>query len=79
MIVRTLLIVGVLAVWQGVVSAGLVDAFWISSPWLVGRELWSQVTSGTLLADIGITVYEALIAFVISSILGIASGLLLAR
>jgi NitT/TauT family transport system permease protein len=79
MVARTLLIIGVLVLWQGLVSAGVIDAFWISSPILVGKELWSQVTSGTLLVDIGITVYEALIAFVISSILGIASGLLLAR
>jgi NitT/TauT family transport system permease protein len=78
-IARTLLIVGVLAIWQGVVSVGLVDPFWISSPVLVAREFWSQAVSGTLLADIGVTVFEALVAFVISSILGIASGLLLAR
>jgi NitT/TauT family transport system permease protein len=78
-VARTLLIVGVLAIWQGVVSAGLVDPFWISSPLLVARELWTQVISGSLLSDIGITVFEALIAFVISSVLGIASGLLLAR
>ncbi|MFM0502498.1 ABC transporter permease [Paraburkholderia caffeinilytica] len=78
-IARTLLIVAVLAIWQGVVSVGLVDPFWISSPVLVAKELWNQTVSGTLLSDVGITVFEALVAFVISSILGIASGLLLAR
>ncbi|SDC95163.1 ABC transporter permease [Paraburkholderia lycopersici] len=78
-IARTLLIVAVLVIWQALVSGGLVDPFWISSPVLVAKELWSQASSGTLVSDIGITVFEALIAFVISAVLGIASGLLLAR
>jgi NitT/TauT family transport system permease protein len=78
-IARTLLILAVLVIWQALVSGGLVDPFWISSPVLVAKELWSQASSGTLMADIGITVFEALIAFVISAVLGIASGLLLAR
>lgn len=76
---RTGLVVAFLLIWQGVVSAGLVDVFWISSPLLVAQELWHLVTSGQLVSDVAMTVFEALIAFVISSILGIASGLLLAR
>ncbi len=76
---RVGLVVAFLLVWQGVVSAGLVDVFWISSPSLVIQELWHLVTSGQLLSDVAMTVLEALIAFVISSVLGIASGLLLAR
>src|SRR5215467_1811566 len=68
-----------LAVWQAAVAFGLVDAFWVSSPKLVAEELWSEIASGSLFADVGITVFEALIAFVISSALGIAAGLLLAR
>jgi NitT/TauT family transport system permease protein len=76
---RTGLVVGFLLIWQGVVSAGLVDVFWISSPLLVAQELWHLVTSGQLVTDVAMTIFEALIAFVISSVLGIASGLLLAR
>jgi sulfonate transport system permease protein len=69
----------VLAIWQGVVSVGWVDPFWISSPKLVAEELWSEMVSGALFADVFITVVEALIAFVISSALGIVAGLLLSR
>jgi len=68
-----------LAVWQAAVASGLVDAFWVSSPKLVAEELWSEIASGSLIGDVGITVFEALIAFVISSALGIVAGLLLAR
>jgi NitT/TauT family transport system permease protein len=76
---RLLLVGAILALWQAVVSVGLVDPFWISSPALVAKELWTLVASGELATDIGMTVLEALVAFVVSSVLGIASGLLLAR
>ena len=68
-----------LAVWQGAVSFGLIDSFWVSSPVLVSKELWQEILSGDLIRNVGITVFEALIAFVVSSALGIAAGLMLAR
>jgi len=79
-VVARLVVVAVfLAIWQAVVSIGWVDAFWISSPVLVAEELWNEISSGALFLDIFFTVSEALIAFVISSVLGIVAGLLLAR
>src|SRR5690349_18958637 len=79
MIARIALCVGALAIWQGAVSGGLIDPLWVSSPFLVARELWDLTVSGELLADVWMTVSEALIACVVSSALGIVSGLLLAR
>lgn len=79
MIARIALCVGALAVWQAAVSAGLIDPLWVSSPFLVARELWQLTVSGELLTDVWMTVSEALIAFVVSSSLGIVTGLLLAR
>jgi NitT/TauT family transport system permease protein len=79
LIARLIVVAAVLAIWQAVVTFGAVDAFWISSPVLVARELWSELASGALFGDIAITVFEALIAFVVSSTLGIVAGLLLAR
>ena len=76
---RIVLIVAVLIVWQALISVGLIDAFWISTPILVARELMRLFTSGEIVNDVAMTLAEALIAFVISSVLGIASGLLLAR
>ncbi len=78
-IARTALCCGTLAVWQIAVATGLIDPLWVSSPWLVAMELWRLITTGELLIDVWVTVSEALIAFVVSSVLGIASGLLLAR
>src|SRR6202795_1755268 len=68
-----------LAVWQGAVSFGLIDSFCVSSPVLVSKELWEEILSGDLIRNVGITVFEALIAFVVSSALGILAGLMLAR
>jgi NitT/TauT family transport system permease protein len=78
-IARTLLVGGILAVWQVAVSVGLIDAFWVSSPVLVAEELWHLSVSGELLTDVWMTVSEALIAFVFSSSLGILCGLMLSR
>lgn len=76
---RVVLILGFLALWQGLTSAGVIDPFWISTPIQVGQELVSLFTSGEIVQDVSITLLEALIAFVISSVLGIVTGLLLSR
>jgi NitT/TauT family transport system permease protein len=79
LLARLIVVAAVLAVWQAVIEIGWVDAFWISSPILVVEELWNELASGAWFGDVAITVFEALIAFVISSVLGVAAGLLLAR
>lgn len=79
LLARTLVIVAILAIWQGVIELGVVDPFWISSPWLIAKELWRSLSTGELIGDVAITVFEAVIAFVVSSVLGILAGLLLAR
>jgi NitT/TauT family transport system permease protein len=79
LLARIAVIGAILALWQLVVAVGLVDAFWISTPILIVEELWQLLASGSLVGDIAITIYEALIAFVVSSALGVICGLLLAR
>ena len=76
---RIAVLVVFLGLWQLVVAVGLVDAFWISTPTLIAQELWHLLESGALASDVAVTIYEALVAFVISSALGIICGLLLAR
>jgi NitT/TauT family transport system permease protein len=79
LLARVAVIAAILVLWQLVVAMGLVDAFWISTPILIVEELWQLLASGSLVGDIAITIYEALIAFVVSSALGVICGLLLAR
>jgi NitT/TauT family transport system permease protein len=79
LIARLIVVAVFLAAWQASVAIRLVDAFWISSPLLVIDEFWRQLVSGDLINDVAITICEALIAFAVSSVLGILAGLLLAR
>jgi NitT/TauT family transport system permease protein len=79
LVARFVVVAVFLAIWQAVVAIGWVDAFWISSPVLVVEELWNELATGAWFGDVAITVFEALIAFVVSSALGIVAGLLLAR
>src|SRR2546430_15651672 len=79
LIARLIVVAAFLAIGRAVVEIGWVDAFWISSPVLVVEELWNELASGAWFGDVAITVFEALIAFVFSSALGIIAGLLLAR
>ena len=79
LIARLIVVAAFLAVWQASVAVGLIDAFWISSPLLVFHEFWRQLASGDLINDVAITISEAMIAFVVSSVLGVLAGLLLAR
>jgi NitT/TauT family transport system permease protein len=79
LVARAIVLAAILGAWQLVVALGLVDAFWISTPVLIAEELWHLIANGQLIGDVAITVYEALIAFVVSSALGIICGLLLAR
>jgi NitT/TauT family transport system permease protein len=76
---RIALVAVILLLWQAVSASGLVDPFWISSPILVAAEFGHLVASGELLSDASMTITEALIAFAVSAVLGVASGLLLAR
>jgi NitT/TauT family transport system permease protein len=68
---RLAVLVVFLGLWQLVVAVGLVEAFWISTPALIAQELWHLLESGALASDVAVTIYEALVAFVISSALGI--------
>jgi NitT/TauT family transport system permease protein len=65
--------------WQALAQFDIVSSFWISSPDQVVREIWRLTVSGELVSDIAVTILEAFIAFVISAVLGIASGLILSR
>jgi NitT/TauT family transport system permease protein len=76
---RSLCLVGVLAIWQGAVAAGLANAAFISTPVSVAQSLWLLLRSGDLLTNLATTLVEILIAFALSVVLGIASAVVLDR
>lgn len=73
------LVVVAIGLWQALASSGLLSVFWISSPLLLIRRFGTDLADGSLLVNVGQSLYEAIIAFVVASALGIAAGLFVAR
>ena len=52
LLARTLVIGSIVGLWQGVITFGFVDPFWISSPILIAEELWRSLLSGEWFNDV---------------------------
>jgi NitT/TauT family transport system permease protein len=76
---RTLLQIGffalVLGLWEAGVRLGLISGFLFGSPFGIGHQLVKGILDGSLLYDTWITLYEAILGFVIGTIFGSALGL----
>jgi NitT/TauT family transport system permease protein len=57
----------------------VLSALFFSSPSQIYEVLRTQLAEGTLLVDVGITVFETLLGLVAGSLLGLAVGLLLSQ
>jgi NitT/TauT family transport system permease protein len=68
-----------LALWQGAVDAGFASAAFVSTPVSVVRSLWELFAQGEVVPDLGTTILEIVLAFVLSVIFGIASAVVLDR
>jgi NitT/TauT family transport system permease protein len=62
--------------WQ-YASGHFIDPFWISSPLQILGFIWSGFVSGDLLSQTATTFYEASVGFLIGSLSGVATGLIL--
>ena len=76
---RALFLAVILALWQGAVAAGLVNAAFVSTPAGVAQSLWHLFRDGEVFPDLGTTVLEIAIAFILSVVFGIASAVVLDR
>lgn len=65
----------VLIIWQGVVSLGFVNVFFLPKPWDVAREMGHLFVQGTILKDIGVTFLRVIVAFAIAVVVGVPIGL----
>lgn len=74
---RVLLLVVIVALWQLGVNAGVVNAFLMGSPAGIWQEFLRLVANGELLKNTCVTVYATVTGFVLGSLLGSFSGLLL--
>ncbi len=69
----------VLGLWQGLVSAKLLDPFFVSRPSAIVARIASWISSGTLWLHLATTLEESLLGLIVGSALGIALGFLFAR
>ena len=76
---RILFLALILAVWQGAVAVGLVEAAFVSTPAGVAQSLWLLFRNGDIVSNLGTTMLEIVIAFVASVVLGIGSAVILDR
>ncbi len=68
-----------LAAWQGLVSAGVVDRFFFSRPSDIVARVWQWLSTGSIWPHLLATLEEALFSFVIGVSFGVIFGFLLAR
>lgn len=69
----------ILLIWQGAVDSGLANAAFISTPAGVAQSLWHLFRDGEIFPDLGTTMLEIAIAFILSVVFGIASAVVLDR
>ena len=74
---RILLLVAFLGFWELATHVGLIDPFISSSPSRIVKTFISLITEANLLYHSWITLYETILAFLISTILGLIIAIIL--
>jgi NitT/TauT family transport system permease protein len=77
-VLRLLLVVAVVIVWEGAVRLFSIPAFILPAPSNIGVALWRGIESALYLDHIRITVVETLLGFVFGSILALVLGTMIA-
>jgi ABC-type nitrate/sulfonate/bicarbonate transport system permease component len=67
------------AAWELGARSGAVSPFLLPSLSTVLERLWSDLLSGAVLVDLGLTLYRALTGFAIAAVIAIPVGILMSR
>lgn len=78
-IVRWLSLIVVLIAWEIFSRSGAVTTFMLPPFSMVVERVGSDATSGALFVNLGLTLYRALIGFLIAGAAGVVLGILMAR
>lgn len=68
-----------LLIWEVVSVAGLVDSYFLPPPHRVLEAGWAQLASGTLVADVGVSLYRLLSGYALGAAAGIVLGVATGR
>lgn len=74
-LLRLLPILALIALWQGIAAAQIVSEFLLPSFVTVAGRIRDDIISGSLFADVGLTLYRALTGFAIATVIGVTVGL----
>lgn len=74
---RALILIIFLLTWELLAQSGLIDVFLFSSPSRVIKAFYNSLLSGKLIKHTTVTLVETIIAFSLSTLLGIFLGILL--
>ena len=74
---RVLILIALIGVWELIAYKNWVDPFIISSPSRIIQQTISLYKNGTLLLHISTTLSETIMAFILSTIIGLAVAILL--
>ena len=69
----------VTGLWELLVQLEVIDAFFFSRPSDIAARVWEWLATGYIWRHLAITLVEAMAAFAIGIVSGIAAGLALAR
>ncbi|MDR3523537.1 MAG: ABC transporter permease [Acetobacteraceae bacterium] len=67
-----------LLVWEAVALAGLVKPFLLPAPHAVAGRVWHDLASGQFALNASLTLYRALVGFVLACVIGVPAGILIA-
>lgn len=76
-VIRSMLLVLLLAVWELCAELELIDDFIFSSPSRVLFCFWDMVLDGSIFGHIGITLFETLVSFALVVVIGLVMAVLL--
>jgi len=71
--------VALMAAWESAVATGRLDPFFFSRPSAIVLQMVKWIVTGFIWPHLATTLIEALLAFVIGTVFGVAGGLALAR
>ena len=76
---RMISVVVLLATWEFVARSGIVTPFQLPALSAVLDRIWSDAVSGDLAINTAVTLYRAMVGFLIAAIGGVALGMAMSR
>jgi ABC-type nitrate/sulfonate/bicarbonate transport system permease component len=76
---RLIVVLAVLLAWELTARSGLVTPFMLPRFSAVLERIWADAASGELAVNVGLTVYRAMVGFLIAAVGGIVLGMAMSR